>query len=147
MIEKFFDESKEQSQIKAEIVKHYFKAWAQIIAGTQRRFPNRSQKIGYVDLFAGPGRYKDGATSTPVQVIESALESEDLSQRLVTIFNDKDPGNADSLKSELDSIHGIEKLSSPPEIWNEEVGDKIAAQFENIIKIPILAFIDPWGYV
>jgi three-Cys-motif partner protein len=146
VVKKFFDESREQSQIKAEIVEHYFDAWAQIIISTQKRFPHHSQRIGYIDLFAGPGRYKDGATSTPIRVLEKAISNPEIAERLVTIFNDKEPENISSLKDEIANVAGIQQLKTPPDVWNKEIGDEIAKQFGEMNKIPILAFIDPWGY-
>ncbi|MFN5727673.1 MAG: three-Cys-motif partner protein TcmP, partial [Pseudanabaena sp.] len=59
----FFNESMEQSIVKASITQKYFWAWANVIIPTAKRYGN---KIGYIDLFAGPGRYKDGAKSTPI---------------------------------------------------------------------------------
>lgn len=146
--DKFFEETREQSVVKAEIVEKYFDAWAGIIAGTQNQYsrPGQVNRIGYVDLFAGPGRYKDGAISTPLRVLQKALENDVYAERLVTIFNDKDEGNVRTLQESIQSIPGIERLKVPPQIWNEEVGDKIAEQFTEINTIPLLAFIDPWGY-
>lgn len=146
MTEKFFDETREQSLVKATIVEKYFGAWSSIISSTQKRFPNQSQNLGYVDLFAGPGRYKDGAISTPLRVLNNALANEQLHDRLVTIFNDKDEQHIRSLASAIQEMDQIKKLKHPPQIWNQEVGDNIAAQFETMNVIPILAFIDPWGY-
>ncbi len=144
---KFFDESTDQSQVKAEIVEKYFDAWAKIIVGAQKTYrPGQEHRIGYVDLFAGPGRYKDGAASTPLRVVRAAIEKPHYAERLVTIFNDKDEDNVQSLEEAIRSIPGVEKLAYKPQIWNEEVGDKIALQFEKVNTIPILAFIDPWGY-
>jgi three-Cys-motif partner protein len=60
----FFEESREQSVIKAKIVKDHFWAWAKVIVGSLKRY-GRGEKIAYIDLFAGPGRYKDGTKSTP----------------------------------------------------------------------------------
>jgi len=142
---RFFDESREQSQVKAEIVEKYFDAWAGIITSTQDRY-QRDQRIGYVDLFAGPGRYKDGAVSTPLRVLMKAIANDKYAQRLVTIFNDKDEANVRSLQESINELPNIERLKHPPEIWNEEVGDRLAQDFEKIDKVPILAFIDPWGY-
>ncbi len=51
MPEGFFAESTEQSQIKAKIVSDYFVIWAKVITQVQR-----SDRIAYIDLFAGPGR-------------------------------------------------------------------------------------------
>jgi len=142
----FFDESQEQSVVKATIVEHYFHAWAQIIIATQKKHPNETQRIGYVDLFAGPGRYKDGTISTPLRILNKALESEDLRERLVMILNDKDEDHHGSLVGAIASLDNISNLKYKPNVWNEEVGDNIAKNFGSINTIPILAFIDPWGY-
>ena len=61
--EKFFDESREQSEIKTAIVSKYFWAWANVIKGTAKRF---GHKMTYIDLFAGPGRYEDGTLLFPL---------------------------------------------------------------------------------
>ncbi|MAR92970.1 MAG: hypothetical protein CML06_19150 [Pseudomonadales bacterium] len=144
--EKFFDETREQSLVKATIVEKYFGAWSQIITGAQKRYQQHAQKIGYVDLFAGPGRYKDGAISTPLRVLNTALQNEQLHDRLVTIFNDKDENHARTLSEAIEDLEQIKLLKHAPQIWNEEVGDNIALQFEKMSVIPVLAFIDPWGY-
>ncbi len=143
---KFFDESLDQSIVKATIVEHYFAAWAKIIIATQKRFQSYAQRIGYVDLFAGPGRYKNGAVSTPLRILNRALDDKDIRERLVTIFNDKDDAHVQSLNEVIGELENISTLKNQPQIWNEEVGDGIAAEFEKMNKIPILAFIDPWGY-
>ena len=84
--EQFFDESSEQSIIKAAIVRDYFWAWAKVILGATK--DNKDAKIAYIDLFAGPGRYKDGTKSTPLLVLETAISDLKMRERLVTIFND-----------------------------------------------------------
>lgn len=98
--DRFFEESREQSRVKAEIVEKYFDAWAGIVIATQKRLraTARNQRIAYVDLFAGPGRYKDGADSTPLRILGRAISKPDYCERLVTIFNDKDEGHVRSLE-------------------------------------------------
>ena len=144
--ENFFNEVKEQSLVKAAIVEQYFSAWAKIIISSQKRFPHHAQKVGYIDLFAGPGRYKDGSISTPLRILNRAVEDDDLCERLVTVLNDKNEDHSNSLNDAISSLSNISKLKHPPTVWNEEVGDKIAERFESINKIPLLAFVDPWGY-
>jgi len=143
--DKFFDEQGPQSAVKAEIVEKYFNTWAKIIIATQKRY-NRENRVGYIDLFAGPGRYQDGAVSTPLRVLTTALEDPDLTERLVTIFNDKDDDNVRTLETEIGNVPGIGRLKYKPEVWNREVGDEIAKDFNARNTIPLLAFIDPWGY-
>ncbi len=139
----FFDESREQSQIKSRIVAKYFWAWAKVIIPSAKTHGNR---IAYIDLFAGPGRYKDGTVSTPILVLEKAIADPDMTKMLVTIFNDKDKENASSLKEAVDALPGVEQLKYKPQVQSEEVGTEIVKMFKKMKLIPTFFFVDPWGY-
>ncbi|MEW6716129.1 MAG: three-Cys-motif partner protein TcmP [Chloroflexota bacterium] len=143
----FFEELQEQSRVKAAIVAKYFWAWAKVIVNTQKRYPARSSgKIAYIDLFAGPGRYRDGATSTPLLILEKAIQDPDLREQLVVILNDKDESNTRSLQQEINHLPGIHQLKHQPQVFNEEVGDQIVKMFTKMHLVPTLFFVDPWGY-
>jgi three-Cys-motif partner protein len=145
--EDFFEETRDQSRVKSEIVEDYFFTWAKIISSAQdRNLRYQDRRIGYVDLFAGPGRYKSGAMSTPLRILATAIADPVFSQRLVTIFNDRDDDHVQQLQEAINSLPGVETLKYPPVVWNEEVGTEIAKRFEESHTIPMLAFIDPWGY-
>mgnify|MGYP000896180429 CR=1 FL=1 len=146
MANSFFQEQREQSMIKARIVAKYFDAWAKVILATQKRYPQHVQRMAYIDLFAGPGRYDDQSKSTPLLVLETILGSHELSDRMVTWFNDKDLANIESLKNAISQLPGIERLKYPPAFYNEEVGDEIAEMFSRIKLVPAFFFVDPWGY-
>ena len=103
----FFDESTDQSQVKAAIVAKYFWAWAHVISPSAKK---RGTQIAYIDLFAGPGRYKDGTKSTPLLILDQAIDNPDLRQLLVTIFNDLDSTNTRSLERAIKDLPRIEKL-------------------------------------
>lgn len=139
----FFEESKEQSQVKSEIVAKYFWAWAKVIIPSAKRHTN---KIVYIDLFAGPGRYKDGAKSTPILILERAIQDADMRKMLVTIFNDVDVNNKRSLETAINSIPNISALKYKSQVYNEEVGEQIVKMFEQMRLVPTLFFVDPWGY-
>lgn len=139
----FFDERREQSQVKAVIVSKYFWAWAKVIMRTARNDPGR---IAYIDLFAGPGRYSDGAKSTPLMILEQAIQDPDMRQMLVALFNDVDKDNSHSLEQAIRGLPGIDALKYPPEVLNEEVGEAIVNRFESMHLVPTLFFVDPWGY-
>ncbi len=104
------------------------------------------EKIAYIDLFAGPGRYKDGTQSTPLRILTSAIEKPDLRERLVAIFNDKDEKNSNDLQKTIAEISKIETLKYKPMVYNQEVGEEIVKMFENMNLVPTLFFVDPWGY-
>lgn len=62
----FFRDQTEQSAIKAKIVSSYFTAWSRVIKKWNCR-------MGYIDLFSGPGRYGDNNPSAPLLIIQSTL--------------------------------------------------------------------------
>lgn len=140
---KFFDESREQSEVKARIVQKYFWAWANVIIPSAKLHGNR---ILYIDLFAGPGRYKDGTLSTPLLVLKQAIADANMRNMLVTLFNDKDPSTAGALQKAIDNLPGIEKLKYKPQVSSEIVGERIAKLFEDHRLVPTFFFVDPWGY-
>ena len=69
-----------------------------------------------------------------------------MSKMLVTMFNDVDENNIKSLQSVISELPGIDNLKYKPQIFNEEVGQKIVGLFEKMKLIPTLFFVDPWGY-
>ena len=141
MAQRFFDEREDQSEVKARIVSKYFSVWAKIIAPRAR-----AKRIGYIDLFAGPGRYKDGSASTPLMVLEQAIADPNMRGCLVTIFNDEDPEHSKSLASEIAKLPGIETLKYRPEVQTGNVGNAVAENLKAVRLIPTFSFIDPFGY-
>ena len=139
----FFDESRDNSLVKAEIVAKYFWAWAKVIIPTAKKWSN---KIAYIDLFSGPGRYQDGSKSTPLLILERAIADPEMSQMLVTLFNDKDSDNTQSLDQAIKLIPNIGTLKYTPIVVNQEVGEEIVEAIKKINYVPTLFFIDPWGY-
>jgi len=142
----FFEEQREQSLVKSTIVAKYFDIWSNVIINTQKRYPQHPQKIAYIDLFAGPGRYKDGAQSTPLRILTNAIKKPDLRERLVAIFNDKDEKNSKVLEKVISKIPGIETLKYKPQVCNQEIGEEIVKMFESMNLMPTFFFVDPWGY-
>ncbi len=147
MPEDFFSEQAEQSAVKTAIVAKYFQAWAKVITGhlTKSSQP-RQRRIAYIDLFAGPGRYKDGTKSTPLFILEAAIKDPILRDSLLTLFNDRDPENTSSLLAEIRKLPGIQTLKHQPDVHTNEVGEDIVKMFERMNLVPTLFFVDPWGY-
>lgn len=134
-----FDVPKEQSAVKTAIITKYFTAWCNIMK-------SRLKKIGYIDLFAGPGIYEDGTKSTPIIVLEKIISDKLLSEKVVTLFNEKDENRYSELKRNVSSLDGIERLSHKPIIINKEVNHSTAEYFKKTNLIPCFSFIDPAGY-
>jgi three-Cys-motif partner protein len=145
MRDEFFEEPTEQSLVKITIVRKYFEAWANVMA---RVAAPRDGRIGYFDLFCGPGRYQDGTPSTPIWVLTRAVEQPTLRRTLVTVFNDADRANVESLGREIGQIPGIDSLHHQPILLNLELGENssITDLLARYRTIPTLFFADPWGY-
>jgi three-Cys-motif partner protein len=143
MAEKFFDEREDQSEVKARIVSKYFFVWAKIIMPWAKR---QGGRIGYIDLFAGPGRYKDGSASTPIMVLQQAIADPDLRAMLVTTFNDEEPEHTQNLTAEIARLPGIETLKYAPVVQTGDVGGTIGKSLLAVRLVPTFSFIDPFGY-
>jgi three-Cys-motif partner protein len=142
----FFNEPKQQSLVKAKIVSQYFWAWAKIITPNVKR-SSTENRIAYVDLFAGAGRYKTGDPSTPLLILQRAVDEPDICRLLSAVFNDKDPLLATKLQQEIDAFPNVERLKFKPIVRNDEVNSQLAQQIASRAKRPpTLTFLDPCGY-
>ncbi|MCF7894438.1 MAG: three-Cys-motif partner protein TcmP [Melioribacteraceae bacterium] len=142
-LDKFFNETLEQSLVKTTIVSKYFWAWANVVMPNAKRGSN---KIAYIDLFSGPGRYDDGTKSTPLLILEQAIAHKDMRNMLVTIFNDKDISKINSLEKAINELPKINNLKYKPQIEKSEVGSEVVKKLESVKLVPTLFFVDPWGY-
>ena len=140
---KVFEERSDQSEVKARIVTKYFFAWAHVM---MRAVERRGGKIAYIDLYAGPGRYKDGAASTPLLVLDTAINDSKMARMLVSYFNDSRNENTATLQEEINKLRGVEKLKYKPITTCGEVDGEAARYFKETQLIPSFSFIDPFGY-
>ena len=141
MPDEFFTERADQSAVKARIVTKYFITWAGIIGPR-----SRTDKIAYIDLYAGPGRYEDGSASTPLMVLTEALKKPALREVLVALFNDRDENHTATLEQQISTLPGIEQFKYKPQVSTAEVDQTFAEYFEQAKLIPTFSFIDPFGY-
>ncbi|MFM6190870.1 MAG: three-Cys-motif partner protein TcmP [Planktothrix sp.] len=123
----FFEQQKEQSLVQTEIVDKYFRAWAKVLIPQAKK---RKTKIAYIDLFCGPGSYEDGSKSTPLMILERAINDPDMRNLPVTIFNDCDHKNTKSLKEAIDALPDINLLKHKPTIGNIKVGKDFEEFFQ-----------------
>jgi three-Cys-motif partner protein len=91
--ERFFDYPQESSRVKQKIVVDYFLSWSNVLA--------RDREVGYADLFAGPGRYKNGEKSIPVLVTERVIQDARLRSCVRLWFNEGDPDYAKQLRENI----------------------------------------------
>ena len=139
----FYVSRRKQNEVKSQIVVKYFDAWSKIVLPPATK---RGQAIGYVDLFAGPGRFEDDNESTPLWIMNRAVSRPDLRQHLITVFNDQDAEYVRKLRVEISEVSGIDLLNHPPKVTCSAVGQDFAKLYAGLHDVPTLSFIDPFGY-
>lgn len=135
----FFDEQSESSAVKAEIVQKYFCAWSKVISRNQER-------IGYIDLFCGPGVYGNNKESTPILLLKEALQNINIAKKLQVIFNDADKDNIERLRASINLLPEIDAILPRISFSSLSVDSAVATHFNNMRLIPAFSFIDPFGY-
>lgn len=139
----FFSIQSIQSLTKSQIVWKYFKVWADKLSKIARA---RGETIRYVDLFSGPGRYLDGTPSTPLMILQHAIDSPHLHDLFVSEFNDAHFETIAALEQATLALLGVGLLKYQPTILNFEVDDTVAERYEANTFGATLTFIDPYGY-
>lgn len=144
MNDDFFDKQTPSSFIKANIVAEYFPQYCRII------LKRPQEKIMYLDLFSGPGLYKDGKHSTPLLIAHACANDSVLKNKVQLAFNDNK--YCEELKSNFNALFPEGTFTFEPRFGNKTVGED-----NNIQKYltrpassknsrPTLLFFDPWGY-
>jgi len=140
----FFDVQKYQSEVKSIIVYKFFDAWFNVLSNVVKNKPDK--RLGYIDLFAGRGYYGDGTTkSTPILILEKAIERPEMRESLVTYFNDADPENSRRLGEAFARHPSINELRYRPTVDDKQIGPNSIEMLRRI-SYPYLLFADPWGY-
>ena len=139
----FFEKLREGSRVKQKIVTQYFVAYNRVMSR------GRGEKVGYADLFAGPGVYTDidGVThkSIPVLVCEEVVREELFRRKVHLWFNDGDLKNYERLKTTINLIPGIDDLRYKPTIGNKIINASWVGILSKL-TVPTLIFLDPCGY-
>jgi three-Cys-motif partner protein len=137
----FYASQSMESKIKSEIVSEYFGVWTKIIWGDRFK---KTKRMGYIDIFCGPGIYKDGSESTPLLILKTIAENEDFRENTTVVLNDENKEHVETLKKIVKEKFG-DYLKT--EFYNMEVNDELRKEiFNDSAIIPSLIFIDPWGY-
>lgn len=135
----FFVDQSEQSAVKAHIVSSYFSAWSRVIQ-------KWNAPMAYIDLFCGPGKYEDDKLSAPLLIIQNTLSNPMLLNKMHFIFNDKDPHNTTTLSQSILEIDTQKRLKRKVRFYNETVGQNFFKQLNIPSNMPVLSFVDPFGY-
>lgn len=143
----FFNKQTISSRIKANIISEYFPDYCKIISN---KVPQK--QFRYIDLFSGPGLYKDGNFSTPLLVAEKCFKNESLRLLVKFVFNDNT--YYDELAQNFNNKFPEGSFKYKPHFGKSTVGESKAIT-NYLLKgtedgksndSPAVLFIDPFGY-
>jgi three-Cys-motif partner protein len=148
--DEFFKKRSPASAKKTLIVVKFFKSWGIIMQ-------KYSQRLLYIDLYAGPGSYEEdenGVANTvekPIfgtctQILMAAAADLRLSTSLIAILNEGSSVYAKQLEALLDSLPQIASMKFKPRVFCGMVNDNIADAMSVQRLVPSLLFADPFGY-
>lgn len=140
----FFEEQREQSHLKTEIVVCYLEAWCSIVWPQLKAHGHKS--IKYVDLFSGPGIYDDGRPSTPLEVMNLLEREEWLQDTLETTFFEEKTSHYERLKEVIYGHPVFTKLRFKPNIKNQAIRQTEIQSVLDIADTGTFTLIDPFGY-
>lgn len=135
----FFADQSEQSAVKAHIVSSYFSAWSRVIQ-------KWNTPMAYIDLFCGPGKYENDKLSAPLLIVQNTLANPTLLHKMRFVFNDKDSNNTAILQQSISKMDENAKLKGRVQFYNETVEQDFYSQLNIPANMPVLSFVDPFGY-
>lgn len=97
------------TEAKHRLLKQYLDAWFPIVAQT-----HKTTGITYLDGFAGPGRYTDGAPGSPLIAHNAARNPKILEGQTPVrlIFIEKDRGTYEQLRTHLDAVRSVRSATT-----------------------------------
>lgn len=131
---------------KHQILEEYLKRWFPILSST-------SNRVVYLDGFAGPGTYTNGEDGSPIIAIKTALEHKlaERFQKIVFWFIEKDPRRTENLEQTLQNFSGLLPNNLQYHVEKSEFAPSLEKTLDDIEEegadlAPTFAFIDPFGF-
>jgi three-Cys-motif partner protein len=142
----FFTKQSAHSRLKSEIVADYVVPWASIVWPHVKR--RGKKRLLYLDFFSGPGRFDDGAESTPLLVLNKTdailRDGTPLKEVLATRFYEGDPAFCRQLRSNIYSQAHVVDLEYKPKIRPFQLSADRINRIVSRITDGTLVFIDPF---
>lgn len=128
-----FEELKEWSERKHTLLIKYLVGFVRILGGATK------DRVYYVDGFAGPGIYEDGAKGSPILAAEYAKATDEKHYQLYCVNVEEDEDNFRNLIQS--TIPYQDKVTN----YLGSFGDHISFILEQISNFPTIFFLDPFG--
>lgn len=135
----FFKYRSESNRIKSEIATSYIVPWARTIGGVVPEF-------FFLDLFCGRGKFKDGAPSTPLLILDEIADKPEILNRLRMVHYDSNTSFCTSLKRLMKEHNTFSLLKYEPVVKRETIDVEFLASIRQTMREGTYSFVDPFGY-
>ncbi len=140
-----FDEYKEQTRLKHEILSDYLPAYFHLLKRHQ-------ENLVYLDAFAGRGIYRNATTGeefagSPIRALQLICGNPEFTRRVSTIFVEADGVSADSLEAEVGEFTESHPDIRRPLILRGAFADQVGRVLDEVNDslAPCFLFVDPCG--
>lgn len=135
--ENFFGSPKAAAVFKHAVLDQYLTPFTMKVGST-----SESNRVAFVDGYAGPGMYDDQTPGSPARAIAVARELA-ARRRLECHFVEKKDLYLDRLRQYVES----EQCPVKPQVYDGDVAQHLAALIDATHQIPTFVFLDPFGLV
>jgi len=95
---------------------------------------------------SGKGTYDDGSESTPIKITRRVIEDQISPSQIALGFYDEKHSYVSELETAVNALPNFDRIKDSVVIGNSKTDDSISSWLAENDTIPILFFIDPWGY-
>lgn len=142
---KHFEDYREQTQIKHDILAAYLRPYFNILK-------SRSNNLIYIDAFAGRGTYTKAETGerfdgSPLRALKLIADTDDFAKQVSAVFIEADEGLFKELKSTVDGFYSEHPHIRRPQCLHGTFAERVN-QILSMVKgalAPTFLFVDPCG--
>lgn len=134
--EEFFAQRRAAAAFKHGLLKRYPKVFASK-AGSLT-----SGRVVFLDGYAGPGRYDDGADGSPLLFVKAAQSMGEL-RNVTGLFVEQHPGRCERLREVLAGAAGSSDIQY--RVFEGDLGAHIPVLLPQAVGAALFAFLDPFG--
>lgn len=135
--DRFFSKPKAAAVLKHGVLARYPVVFAQMTGSR-----SLGGRVVYLDGYAGPGHYADGAPGSPVIALTNAGKSEGMQRVVECWFVEADPDHARNLSQWVDD-NAAPGVSA--RVLQGDVEQHLPQVLAAAADAPLLAFLDPFG--
>ena len=136
----FHENKKSAAVLKHAIINSYATPF-----GSKTGSTSKDKRVAFIDGYAGPGRYEDGAEGSGAMLLRKAHELAELNppRKVEVHFVEDDPETVAKLKT----VVAAEGIGVTHTITDGDISEHLPILLDSVKEIPLFAYLDPCGLI